>query len=39
MCDVLKLSFGENVGLTPRDVYWLWITREAAGTWCSGSTS
>jgi hypothetical protein len=28
MCDVLKLTFGENVGLTPRDVYWLWITRE-----------
>jgi hypothetical protein len=27
-CDVLKLTFGENVGLTPRDAYWLWITRE-----------
>lgn len=26
-CDVLKLSF-ENVGLTPKDVYWLWVTRE-----------
>jgi hypothetical protein len=26
-CDILKLSF-ENVGLTPRDVYWLWITRD-----------
>ena len=26
-CDVLKLSF-ENVGLTPRDAYWLWITRD-----------
>ena len=26
-CDVLKLSF-ENVGLTPKDVYWLWITRQ-----------
>jgi hypothetical protein len=26
-CDVLKLSF-ENVGLTPKDVYWLWITRD-----------
>ncbi len=26
-CDVLKLSF-ENVGLTPRDIYWLWITRD-----------
>jgi hypothetical protein len=26
-CDVLKLSF-ENVGLTPKDVYWLWIARE-----------
>ncbi|MGH9366504.1 MAG: hypothetical protein ACRD3M_02370 [Thermoanaerobaculia bacterium] len=28
VCDVLKLTFGENVGLTPRDAYWLWITRE-----------
>ncbi len=27
VCDVLKLSF-ENVGLTPKDIYWLWITRE-----------
>ncbi|MEO8431649.1 MAG: hypothetical protein ABI592_09085 [Acidobacteriota bacterium] len=27
MCDVLKLSF-DNVGMTPRDVYWLWITRD-----------
>lgn len=27
MCDVLKLSF-ENVGLTPKDVYWMWITRD-----------
>jgi hypothetical protein len=27
-CDVLKLSFGEAVGLTPKDVYWLWITRD-----------
>ncbi len=27
-CDVLKLSFGEGVGLTPKDIYWLWITRE-----------
>ena len=26
-CDVLKLSF-EDVGLTPKDVYWLWITRD-----------
>jgi hypothetical protein len=26
-CDVLKLSF-DNVGLTPKDVYWLWITRD-----------
>ncbi len=26
-CDVLKLSF-ENVGLTPKDVYWLWVTRD-----------
>lgn len=26
-CDVLKLAF-ENVGLTPRDVYWLWVTRD-----------
>lgn len=28
MCDVLKLSFEQAVGLTPKDVYWLWITRE-----------
>ena len=27
VCDVLKLSF-ENVGLTPKDLYWLWITRD-----------
>jgi hypothetical protein len=27
VCDVLKLSF-DGVGPTPRDVYWLWITRE-----------
>jgi hypothetical protein len=27
MCDVLKLSF-DNVGLTPKDVYWMWITRD-----------
>jgi hypothetical protein len=26
-CDVLRLSF-ENVGLTPKDKYWLWITRD-----------
>jgi hypothetical protein len=26
-CDVLKLSF-DGVGLTPKDVYWLWISRE-----------
>jgi len=26
-CDVLKLSF-DNVGMTPKDIYWLWITRE-----------
>ncbi|MEP6768127.1 MAG: hypothetical protein ABJC61_05625 [Acidobacteriota bacterium] len=26
-CDVLKLSF-ENVGMTPKDVYWLWITKD-----------
>lgn len=26
-CDVLKLSF-DNVGLTPKDVYWLWITKD-----------
>jgi hypothetical protein len=25
-CDVLKLSF-ENVGLTPKDVYWFWVSR------------
>ncbi|MBC8646724.1 MAG: hypothetical protein H7X85_06145 [Thermoanaerobaculia bacterium] len=28
VCDVLRLSFGETVGLTPKDVYWLWITRD-----------
>lgn len=28
VCDVLKLSFEENVGLTPKDVYWLWLTRD-----------
>ena len=27
-CDILKLSFGENVGMTPKDVYWLWVTRD-----------
>ena len=27
MCDVLKLSF-ENVGLTPKDHYWIWVTRD-----------
>jgi hypothetical protein len=26
-CDVLKLTF-DNVGLTPKDAYWLWITRD-----------
>ena len=26
-CEVLKLSF-DNVGLTPKDVYWLWITKD-----------
>jgi hypothetical protein len=27
VCDVLKLSF-ENVGMTPKDIYWLWVTRD-----------
>lgn len=27
LCDVIRLSF-EDVGLTPKDVYWLWVTRE-----------
>ncbi|MEP6994537.1 MAG: hypothetical protein ABI968_08465 [Acidobacteriota bacterium] len=27
VCDVLKVSF-DDVGLTPKDVYWLWITRD-----------
>ena len=27
VCDVLKLSF-DDVGLTPKDVYWMWITRD-----------
>jgi len=26
-CDVIRLSF-DNVGLTPRDVYWLWVARD-----------
>ena len=26
-CDVVKLSF-EDVGLTPKDVYWMWIARD-----------
>jgi hypothetical protein len=26
-CDVLKLSF-DDVGMTPKDIYWLWITRD-----------
>jgi hypothetical protein len=28
LCDVLRLSFEEGVGLTPKDVYWLWTTRD-----------
>jgi hypothetical protein len=27
LCDVIRLTF-DNVGLTPKDVYWLWITRD-----------
>ena len=27
LCDVLRLSF-DNVGLTPKDLYWMWITRD-----------
>ena len=27
LCDIVRLSF-EDVGLTPKDVYWLWVTRE-----------
>jgi len=27
LCDVIRLSF-DGVGLTPKDVYWLWVTRE-----------
>jgi hypothetical protein len=27
LCDVIRLSF-ESVGLTPKDVYWLWVTRD-----------
>jgi len=26
-CDVIKLSF-DNVGLTPKDVYWMWVARD-----------
>lgn len=28
-CDVLRLSF-ENVGLTPKDVYWMWVARDGS---------
>ena len=28
LCDVIRLSFEEGVGLTPKDVYWLWVTRQ-----------
>jgi opacity protein-like surface antigen len=28
-CDVLRLSF-ENVGLTPKDVYWIWVARDGS---------
>ena len=27
LCDIIRLSF-EGVGLTPKDVYWLWVTRD-----------
>jgi len=27
LCDVIRLTF-DNVGLTPKDVYWLWVTRD-----------
>ncbi len=27
LCDVVRLSF-DNVGLTPKDVYWFWVTRD-----------
>lgn len=27
ICDLIRLSF-DNVGLTPKDVYWLWVTRD-----------
>ncbi|HEX9687582.1 MAG TPA: hypothetical protein VGB47_00740 [Thermoanaerobaculia bacterium] len=27
LCDVIRLSF-DNVGLTPKDVYWLWVSRD-----------
>lgn len=27
LCDVIRLSF-ESVGLTPKDVYWMWVTRD-----------
>ena len=26
--DVVKLSFGDGVGLTPKDMYWMWVNRE-----------
>lgn len=28
LCDVIRLFFEENIGLTPKDVYWLWVTRD-----------
>jgi hypothetical protein len=28
LCDVLRVSFGENIGMTPKDIYWMWITRD-----------
>jgi len=28
VCDILKVTFAEDAGRTPRDTYWLWIPRE-----------
>ena len=26
--DLVKLSFGDGVGLTPKDLYWMWVNRD-----------
>jgi hypothetical protein len=29
VCDVLKLTFGNDVGLTPKDMYWLFVDKKS----------